>query len=143
MGISLIDKVKKLSQDQLSNIIATRRHIHAHPELSFQEFETAKLVADKLRSYDIEVKEGVATTGVTGLIQGKDPDSKVIALRADMDALPIQESNTADYRSQNEGVMHACGHDVHTSSLLGTARILSQLRDEFKGSIKLIFQPGE
>ncbi len=143
MGTSLIDKVKKLSQDQLSKIIATRRHIHAHPELSFQEFETAKLVADKLRSYDIEVKEGVATTGVTGLIQGKDPDSKVIALRADMDALPIQESNTADYRSQNEGVMHACGHDVHTSSLLGTARILSQLRDEFKGSIKLIFQPGE
>jgi amidohydrolase len=96
-----------------------------------------------LRSFGVETTEGVATTGVVGLIKGKNPTKRTIALRADMDALPITEQNDVPYKSKNIGVMHACGHDVHTSSLLGTARILSELKDEFEGTVKLIFQPGE
>jgi amidohydrolase len=119
-----------------------RHHLHAHPELSYQEFETSKFVQQKLSEYDIpfEVK---ATTGVIGLIKGKNPDSRIIALRGDMDALPINEQNHVSYKSTNPGVMHACGHDVHTTCLLGAARILSETKNDWEGTIKLIFQPGE
>ena len=141
--MGLVEKIKALAEKHSSEIIADRRHIHQNPELSFEEFETCKYIASKLQSMKIETQVGVATTGVVALIKGKNPDKKVIALRADMDALPIVEANDVSYKSKNEGVMHACGHDVHTSSLLGVARILNELKDDFEGTVKLIFQPGE
>jgi amidohydrolase len=141
--MSLLDSIKKLSAEHAQDVIALRRHLHAQPELSYQEFNTAKFVASTLRSFGLSPQEGIAKTGVVVLIEGKNPAKRIIALRADLDALPIQEANDVPYKSQNPGVMHACGHDVHTSSLLGTARILNQLKDKFEGSIKLIFQPGE
>src|SRR5947207_523496 len=139
----LLDQIKKLSLKYAQDVIGWRRHLHANPELSYKEFNTAKLVAEKLKSFGLTPLEGIAGTGVVVLIEGKNSKKKTVALRADMDALPIQEITTVDYKSQNPGVMHACGHDVHTSSLLGTAKILSELRNEFEGSVKLIFQPGE
>jgi amidohydrolase len=117
--------------------------LHANPELSFEEYKTSAFVAQKLREMGLEPQEGVAGTGVVAMVKGKNPDKKVIGLRADMDALPILEANEVPYKSKNEGVMHACGHDVHTTSLLGTARILSQLKDDFEGTVRLVFQPGE
>ncbi|PIQ47866.1 MAG: N-acyl-L-amino acid amidohydrolase [Cytophagales bacterium CG12_big_fil_rev_8_21_14_0_65_40_12] len=141
--MSLLHEVKKLASEFSEDTIGIRRHLHAHPELSFQEYETAKYVAAELRKLGIEPKEGVAGTGITALIEGKNPKSKTIALRGDMDALPIFEKNEIPYKSKNEGVMHACGHDVHTSCLLGAARILNQLKDQFEGTVKLVFQPGE
>jgi hippurate hydrolase len=138
----LKEKIKSLSKQYASEFIKIRNHLHAHPELSYQEFETSKFIQQKLQEWNIDF-EVMATTGVIGLIKGKNPDKKVIALRADMDALPIQEENTTDYISKNKGVMHACGHDVHTTCLLGAAKILNELKDEWEGTIKLIFQPGE
>lgn len=123
--------------------MANRRYLHINPELSFQEYSTAKFVAQKLKDIGLNPQEGIANTGVVAIIEGRNPSSKVIGLRADMDALPIFEKNDVPYKSQNEGVMHACGHDAHTSSLLGTAKILHQLREDFEGTIKLIFQPAE
>src|SRR5687767_3721600 len=136
------EKIKALAKKYAPEIIEVRHHLHAHPELSYKEFETSKFIQNKLAEFSIpfEIK---ATTGVVGLIKGKNPEKKVIALRADMDALPIHEQNEIDYKSKNEGIMHACGHDVHTSCLLGAAKILSELKDEWEGTIKLIFQPGE
>jgi amidohydrolase len=138
----LKEKIKLLAQQYEHEFIQIRHHLHSHPELSYQEFETSKFVQQKLTEYNIpfEVK---ATTGVVGLIKGKNPDSRVVALRADMDALPIDEENDVAYKSLNNGVMHACGHDVHTTCLLGAAKILSELKDEWEGTVKLIFQPGE
>ena len=138
----LLQKIKQLAADYAPESIAIRRHIHSNPELSYQEFNTSKFVQDKLTAIGIpfEIK---ATTGVVGLIKGKNPDSRVIALRADMDALPIDEENDVTYKSKNQGVMHACGHDVHTTVLLGAAKILNEIKDDFEGTIKLIFQPGE
>ncbi|MEY3644683.1 MAG: hypothetical protein RLZZ207_1378, partial [Bacteroidota bacterium] len=124
-------------------VIDLRRHLHSHPELSFKEFQTAAFVAEKLKEIGITEIEAKATTGWSALIKGKNPDKKVVALRADMDALPISEANEVPYKSQNPGVMHACGHDAHTASLLGAAKILNEVRDHFEGTIKLIFQPGE
>jgi amidohydrolase len=141
--MSLSEKVKELADKYSSEIINDRRHIHANPELSFEEVKTCAYVTEKLRSMGIETQSGVADTGVVGLIRGKNPDKKVIALRADMDALPITEANEVPYKSTNPGVMHACGHDVHTSSLLGSARILNDLKNDFEGTVKLVFQPGE
>lgn len=141
--MELKDKVKQLAKDYAADTIAMRRHIHAHPELSYQEYETAAYVAAQLKNLGLEPAEGVAETGVTALIEGRNPESKTMALRADMDALPITEANEVPYKSTVEGVMHACGHDVHTASLLGTARILTKLREDFEGTVKLIFQPGE
>lgn len=139
---SMIGKIKALAKKYSPEFTEIRRHLHAHPELSYQEFETSKFVQDKLKESGIpfEVK---ATTGVVGLIKGRNPDKRIIALRADMDALPIKEANEVSYKSTNDGVMHACGHDVHTSCLLGAAKILNELRNEWEGTIKLIFQPGE
>lgn len=138
----LQEKIKELAKKYSSEFIEVRRHLHAHPELSYQEFETSKFVQQKLSEFNIpfEVK---ATTGVIGLIRGKNPDSRIIALRADMDALPITEQNDVTYKSINTGVMHACGHDVHTTCLLGTAKILSETKNDWEGTVKLIFQPGE
>jgi amidohydrolase len=141
--MSLKDQVLAATKNNAEDIIATRRHLHAHPELSFREYETAKFVAEKLRSFGITPTEGVADTGVVALIKGKNPDKKTIALRADMDALPIEEANDVPYKSTKPGIMHACGHDVHTSSLLGTARVLKDLQEHFEGTVKFIFQPGE
>lgn len=139
----LIDKIKKLAAEYKEQVIGFRQHLHAHPELSFKEYETSAFVEKQLRAIGINHIEKKAGTGLVALIEGKHPQKKVIALRADMDALPITEANQVPYKSQNEGVMHACGHDAHTSSLLGTARILNELRDEFEGTVKLFFQPGE
>src|ERR1700733_5144836 len=138
----LKDKIKELATLYAPEFVAVRRHLHAHPELSYREFETSAYVQQKLTELGIpfEIK---ATTGVVGLIKGKNPGKRLIALRADMDALPIREENTVSYKSQNEGVMHACGHDVHTSILLGASRILAETAGEWEGTIRLIFQPGE
>lgn len=141
--MSIKEKIHQLATDCHQDIIQIRRHLHQNPELSFQEVETGKFIAKKLKEFDIKHEHGWGENGVVALIEGKNPSSKVIALRADIDALPIKEANEVPYKSQNEGVMHACGHDVHTSSLLGTARILNQLKSDFEGTIKLIFQPGE
>ncbi|MBS1951962.1 MAG: Amidohydrolase family protein [Cytophagales bacterium] len=141
--MNLPDQIKKLSEHFTQEIISYRRHLHAHPELSYNEFNTALFIADKLKSFGLTPSEGVAKTGVVVLIEGKNPFRRTVALRADIDALPIQEANETEYQSQNPGVMHACGHDVHTASLLGTAKILSELKNHFEGTVKLIFQPGE
>jgi amidohydrolase len=143
MEMTLLEKIKDLSLQYSEQVIAIRRHIHQNPELSYQEFETAKFVTATLRSYGIEPVEGIATTGVMAEIKGKNPGRKTVALRADMDALPIQEQSDISYKSNRHGVMHACGHDVHTSSLLGTARILQEVRNQFEGTVRLLFQPGE
>ena len=138
----LINKIKSIASDIHEEVTLNRRHLHAHPELSFQEYNTAAFVKLQLTKLGIPFEE-MANTGVVGLIHGEKSSDKVIALRADMDALPIIEANDVDYKSKNQGVMHACGHDVHTSSLLGTASILNTLKSEFGGTIKLIFQPAE
>lgn len=138
----LQQKIKELARQMAPEFISIRRHLHAHPELSYQEFETSAFIQQKLTEYNIpfEVK---ATTGVIGVIEGKNPSSRVVALRGDMDALPITEENDVDYKSTKPGIMHACGHDVHTSCLLGAAKILSQTKDEWEGTVKFLFQPGE
>jgi amidohydrolase len=140
--MTLLNKIKSLSEEYAVQTVQWRRHLHAHPELSYQEVNTSKFVAEQLKSFGIE-SQVVATTGLVALIKGKNPDKKITALRADMDALPIQEISSTDYKSTHPGVMHACGHDVHTASLLGTAKILQHVKDQFEGTIKLIFQPGE
>ena len=138
----LKEKIKSLAKQYSDEFIQVRHHLHAHPELSYQEFETSKFVQSKLKSLEIDF-EVKATTGVVAIIKGKNPESRIIALRADMDALPIKEENEVEYKSQNAGVMHACGHDVHTTVLLGAAKILNEIKNDFEGTIKLIFQPGE
>jgi amidohydrolase len=138
----LLDKIKSLSQAYSAEVVSLRRHLHENPELSYKEFNTAKFVASTLKSFGIDSKE-LATTGLVAEIKGKNPEKKTIALRADMDALPITEANDVPYKSKVVGVMHACGHDVHTSSLLGTAKILNELKGEFEGTVRLLFQPGE
>jgi len=138
----LLDKIKSLAKTYQAENVSVRRHLHAHPELSYQEFETSKYVQATLTKIGIPFTV-IATTGVLGIIEGKNPSNRMVALRADMDALPIVEENKVDYISKNPGVMHACGHDVHTTILLGAAKILWELRNEFEGTIKLLFQPGE
>ncbi len=139
----MILRIKQLASKYHSDIVACRRHLHKNPELSFHEFNTQKFVEAKLNEYGIKNIQRMAKTGVVALVEGKNPSKKIIALRGDMDALPIKETNNVEYKSVNEGVMHACGHDVHTSSLLGVARILNEVKEDFEGTIKFIFQPGE
>ncbi len=134
--------VQDYARELLPRVIKIRRHLHANPELSFKEFNTAAFVADELEAMGIPFQK-MAETGIVALVEGKNPSSKTIALRGDLDALPIFEQNDVPYKSTNEGVMHACGHDVHAASLLGVAQILKKLSDSFEGTIKLIFQPGE
>jgi len=138
----LLEKIKSLAKQHQAENVSIRRHLHANPELSYQEFETSKYVQAQLKAIGIPFTI-IATTGVLGIIEGKNPSKRIVALRADMDALPIIEENKVDYISTKEGVMHACGHDVHTTILLGAAKILWTLREEFEGTIKLLFQPGE
>jgi amidohydrolase len=138
----LKEKIQQLAKQYAPDFIAIRNHLHAHPELSYQEFQTSAFVQEKLSSAGIPFRV-MAGTGVVGMIEGRNPGKRVIALRADMDALPIREENKVPYRSTNDGVMHACGHDVHTTILLGASTILKSLQDEWEGTVKLIFQPGE
>ncbi|BDD00347.1 M20 family metallopeptidase [Persicobacter psychrovividus] len=135
--------IQQLAKEIKQQVIDYRQYLHQHPELSFQEHHTVKYVADQLTAMGITRQETKAETGLVALIEGKNPTKKVIALRADLDALPIVEENDQPYKSQNDGVMHACGHDAHTASLLGAAYILNQVKDQFEGTVKLVFQPGE
>ncbi len=139
----LVEQVKQLAQKNSSKVLAIRQHIHQNPELSFEEYNTQKYVLKQLADIGITDVTKLANTGVVALIKGKNSTQKTIALRADLDALPIIEQNDVPYKSINTGVMHACGHDVHTSCLLGAAYILNELKNEFEGTIKLVFQPGE
>ena len=139
----LINKIKDLSDQYFEEIRDIRRHIHAHPELSFHEFETSKYISSKLDEWGIPYQNGFVKTGIVATISGSNPDKKISMLRADMDALPINEKNEVSYKSKNEGVMHACGHDVHSSCLLGAGKILNDLKNEWEGTVKLIFQPAE
>lgn len=140
--MSLPQRIRQLAAAYKDEFIGIRHHIHANPELSYQEFETSAFIQGQLRGMGIPFTI-MAGTGVVGIIEGRDPASRVIALRADMDALPIQEANDIPYASKKPGIMHACGHDVHTTCLLGAAKILQELKSEWSGTVKLIFQPGE
>ena len=140
--MNIKDRIKQLAQAQSSEFVKVRRHLHQHPELSFQEHHTCAYVRERLLEIGITEIESVAKTGLMATINGK-ASGKTILLRADMDALPIQEENTVEYASQNNGIMHACGHDVHMTSLLLTTKILWELRKDFSGTVKLLFQPGE
>lgn len=142
MSDSISAHIKTLAKQFAPDLINIRHHLHAHPELSYQEFQTSAFIQQQLTDWGIpfEVK---ATTGIVGIIKGKNPASRIVALRADMDALPILEENDVPYKSTVDGIMHACGHDVHSSCLLGAARILNVLKNEWEGTVKLIFQPGE
>jgi len=135
-------RIAQIIEKHKQDIIDLRRFIHMNPELSNREFETSKLVSSKLLSLNMEVHSGIAKTGVTGLLRGKQ-DGVTIGVRADMDALPIEEQTGLPYESLNKGIMHACGHDIHTSIVLGTAMVLNEMRDQVKGNIKFIFQPAE
>ena len=141
MSATLILRIQRLAAAHAADTVALRQHLHAHPELSFEEVNTAAFVTRELEKLGL-TPQSIANTGVVALIEGQ-PGGPTIALRADMDALPITEANDVPYKSTNPGVIHACGHDVHTASLLGVARILNELKGEFKGSVKLMFQPGE
>jgi len=137
----VVQTIQRLAAQYAADTVALRQHLHAHPELSFEEVNTAAFVSRELEKLGLQPQR-IAGTGVVALIEGR-PGGPTVALRADMDALPIQEANDVPYKSTRPGVMHACGHDVHTSSLLGAARILVEQKDQFQGSIKLMFQPGE
>lgn len=141
--LKIIQKIQLLAKSYLPETIEIRRHLHRYPELSFEEYATADYITSKLKELGIPFTKGIVKTGIVALIEGKNPGKKIIALRADIDALPITEANEVEYKSCNAGVMHACGHDVHSASLLGAAKILNQLKGEFEGTVKLIFQPGE
>lgn len=141
--MTLKQQIEALTETLYPKVVSWRRHLHQNPELAFQEFETAKFVSSILTEYNIPHQTGIAKTGIIALIKGKNPDSKCIALRADLDALPITEKNTHDFVSKNQGLMHACGHDYHTATLLGAGVILNELKSELEGTIKLIFQPSE
>jgi amidohydrolase len=138
----ILEKIKSLSGQYAAQTVANRRHLHQNPELSFKEFNTAQFVSKELTALGLK-PISIANTGVYAIIEGRNPESRVIGLRADMDALPIFEKTTHDFRSKVDGVMHACGHDAHTASLLTTARILNEVKNDFDGSIKLVFQPAE
>src|SRR5687768_1819074 len=146
----LAAEIDKLAAAAEQDLLAWRRHLHQHPELSNREFETAKYVAERLRSFGLEPQTGVAKTGVVAILKGGRP-GPVVALRADMDGLPVKEEGdlpfaskaTGEYEGNKVGVMHACGHDTHVAILLATARVLTQLRDKVPGTVKFIFQPAE
>jgi len=141
--MSNISLIKKNAKALHTELVKIRRHLHAHPELSFEEVKTGKFIQKILKQYKIPFKGGWAKNGVVATIVGDQGSGKTIALRADIDALPITETNAVKYKSKNEGLMHACGHDVHTTSLLGTCILLHKMKSTFKGTIKCIFQPGE
>ncbi len=135
--------IQKILNQQKEFIRNTYRHLHAHPELSFEEHETAAFVCRQLENMQIPYRSGIAGTGILARIEGRNPEKRCIALRADMDALPVCENVNIDWKSKNENVMHACGHDAHTACLLGAAAVLNEIRNDFEGTILLVFQPGE
>ena len=135
--------IQQLTAECNKYVVNCYHHLHAHPELSFHEFETAQFIQKELLKMNISFRGGIGGNGILGKIVGRNPQKKVIALRADMDALPVKEANDTPWKSINESVMHACGHDAHTACLLGVAKVLQQLKNEFEGTILLIFQPGE
>lgn len=139
----LLEMVRSMSAEIAEEVVSIRRHLHQHPELSFKEYRSSEFVCSILEAHGIPFTAGIVETGVVALVEGTNPQQKTILLRADLDALPIEEKNNVPYRSCNPGVMHACGHDVHTASVLGTAIILNRLRDRFEGTVKFMFQPGE
>lgn len=139
---NITDRIKQLADKYYDDVVTLRRTIHSNPELAFEENETSALVASTLEKYGVEVRRGVAKTGVVGTIKGKNK-GKVVALRGDMDALPILEATGLPFASKNTGKMHACGHDAHTSIALGAAMILSELKDELNGEVRFLFQPSE
>jgi len=141
--VNIIEEIKNQSRKNSEQFLEIRRHLHAHPELSFEEKNTASFISETLTNWEIKHQKDVGGYGIVGLIRGNNPAKKVIALRADMDALPITEKNQCDYTSRNPGVMHACGHDVHMTCLLGAAFILNGMKEKFEGTIKLIFQHAE
>ncbi len=141
--MNLKDAIKNLAAAYETDIIAFRRHLHAHPELAMHEKNTAAFVIEKLKEYNIPYKTFPTHYGIVADIRGINPGSRVVALRADMDALPIKEMNDVPYKSLNEGLMHACGHDAHTAALLIAGKILSELKTQFEGTVRLIFQPSE
>lgn len=138
----MLNQIKALADEVFPEVVRLRRTIHQNPELSFEEYETSRLVTETLQPLDLDIQSGIAKTGVVATLKGAQPGPNLL-LRADMDALPILEANTFDFASQNPGKMHACGHDAHTSSLLGTAMILSHLREHVHGTIRFLFQPSE
>ncbi|MBT3571061.1 MAG: amidohydrolase, partial [Flavobacteriales bacterium] len=139
----MINKIKQLTESAFDEIVEIRRYIHKNPELSFKEHKTSAYIKSVLTSWGVSFTEDIADTGIVVLLEGNNPSSKTLALRADFDALPITEENDVDYCSVNKGVMHACGHDAHTASLLGVVKILNNLKQEWEGSVKFIFQPAE
>jgi amidohydrolase len=139
----LRDRINQLAGQYFKDIVGIRRHLHQHPELSFEEVETSLYIQEQLNSSGIPFKKGYAGTGIAGWINGRSDKGMTLALRADMDALPVHEKNNLPFKSRNEGKMHACGHDLHMSALLGASRILQSMRDDFDGRILLIFQPAE
>ena len=139
----MINKIKQLADSAFDEIVEIRRYIHKNPELSFKEHKTSAYIKSILTGWGIPFTEGIADNGIVVLLEGNNPSSKTLALRADFDALPITEQNEVDYCSVNKGIMHACGHDVHTASLLGVVKILNSLKQEWEGSVKFIFQPAE
>ena len=139
----MINKIKEIAENIFEDIVQIRRQIHKNPELSFNEYETSAYIKSILKSWRIPYIEGIADTGIVVLLEGNNSALKTLALRADFDALPIIEENDVEYCSQNKGIMHACGHDVHTAALLGVVKILDTLSKEWEGSIKFIFQPAE
>lgn len=141
--MDLQNKIKRAAKELAPELVQIRRHLHSNPELSFQEYNTVAFVKSELEKLGITQIKSLAKTGLEVIIEGKNPNKKVVALRADMDALPIVEANEVSYKSKNTGVMHACGHDVHTTCLIGVAKILNNEKENFEGTIKLIFQPGE
>jgi amidohydrolase len=141
--MSIKQKIIDKSKEIIDEVIDIRRHIHKYPELSFHEYETSKYIKTKLTEFGIPFKDNYVKTGIVGVIEGVNPRKKIIALRADMDALPIEEDNNLDFISVNKGIMHACGHDVHSASLLGASKILNDLKESWEGTVLLIFQPAE
>lgn len=139
----MITQVKNIATELNEELLSIRRHLHQNPELSFKEFKTNEFIQAKLTEWGISYTSGWVETGIVAIIEGNNPSSKIIALRGDIDGLPIQEENEVDYASCNPGVMHACGHDVHTTCVLGAAKILNDLKDQFEGTVKILFQPGE
>lgn len=141
--MAIEQKIKKLAKKYFKQVVDIRRHLHQYPELSFKEYETSKYIISLLNDWGIQYKSGIAENGVVAIIEGKNPEKRAIALRADIDALPVEEKNQVPYKSKNKGIMHACGHDAHTASLLGVILILNELRGEIEGTIKCVFQPAE
>ncbi|MBD2493475.1 M20 family metallopeptidase [Nostoc sp. FACHB-280] len=139
----MLTRIKDIATKLAPRLVEIRRHLHSHPELSGQEYQTAAFVAGVLSSSGLHVQEGVGKTGVIGEVRSTGTDERLLAIRTDMDALPIQERTGLDYASRTDGVMHACGHDVHTTVGLGTAMILSQIADELGGKVRFLFQAAE